>query len=55
MWDLAAEFQVCITTDSGVNIVSATKRHDWLRLSCFGQNLHKLLNHWLMIHGVAEL
>ena len=39
-WDLAVEYQVCITTDSAANVISATKRLDWLRLSCFGHNLH---------------
>ena len=40
MWDLKAECQVCITTDSGSNVINATKRLDWPRLSCFGHNLH---------------
>ena len=31
---------MCITTDSGAKIVDATRRLDWLRLSCFGHNLH---------------
>ncbi len=39
-WNLAVECQVCITTDSAANIINATKRLDWLRLSCFGHNLH---------------
>lgn len=40
MWNLKAESLVCITTDSGSNVINATKRLDWLRLSCFGHNLH---------------
>ena len=27
-------------TDSGANIVNAASRLDWMRLSCFGHNLH---------------
>ena len=40
MWNLKAESLVCITTDSGSNVINATKRLDWPRLSCFGHNLH---------------
>ena len=40
MWDLKAENQVCVTTDSGSNIINATQKLDWSRLSCFGHNLH---------------
>ena len=40
-WNLDASRQVCITTDNGSNIVSATTTHlDWTRLSCFGHNLN---------------
>ena len=39
-WDLLPENQVCITTDSGSNIVKATRDLNWRRLSCFGHNLH---------------
>lgn len=40
MWNLKPECQVCITTDSGSNIVNAARRLKWPRLSCFGHNLH---------------
>ncbi len=40
MWNLKSECQVCITTDSGSNIVNAARRLSWPRLSCFGHNLH---------------
>jgi len=41
LWNLKPENQVCITTDSGSNIVKATTRDlKWTRLSCFGHNLH---------------
>ncbi len=39
-WNLKEEMQVCITTDSGANIVSATRKLGWQRLSCFGHNLN---------------
>ena len=39
-WGLPEERQVCITTDSGSNIISATQKLQWVRLSCFGHNLH---------------
>ncbi len=34
-----AEKQVCLTTDSGSNIVKAARHLQWPRLSCFGHNL----------------
>ena len=39
-WQLNSSRLVAITTDSGSNIVSACKKLDWVRLSCFGHNLH---------------
>ena len=39
-WELDESKQVCLTTDSGANIVNAASRLDWMRLSCFGHNLH---------------
>ena len=38
-WNLNAKNLVYLTTDSGSNIVSAAKKLDWTRLSCFGHNL----------------
>ena len=32
--------QICLITDNGSNIISAARILDWLRLPCFGQNLH---------------
>ena len=40
MWELHEEKQVCLTTDSGSNMISAAASLDWIRLSCFGHNLH---------------
>ena len=39
-WELDESKQMCLTTDSGANIVNAASRLDWIRLTCFGQNLH---------------
>ena len=39
-WELNSIQQVCITTDNGSNIVCACNKLSWLRLSCFGHNLH---------------
>ncbi len=39
-WSLSRNSQVCLTTDNGTNIINATGRLKWLRLSCFGHNLH---------------
>lgn len=39
-WGLNANQQVCITTDSGANIVRACNILAWRRLSCFGHNLN---------------
>ena len=39
-WGLEEGKQVCLTTDSGANMVNAASRLNWLRLSCFGHNLH---------------
>ena len=40
LWELDPINQVCLTTDNGSNIISATGILDWSRLSCFGHNLH---------------
>lgn len=39
-WGLKASNQVCITTDSGANVIKAVKDLRWEHLSCFGHNLH---------------
>ncbi len=38
-WELAADKQVCLTTDNGSNVVSASRILSWQCLSCFGDNL----------------
>ncbi|XP_039901550.1 E3 SUMO-protein ligase ZBED1-like [Simochromis diagramma] len=42
-WGLSEDKQVCITTDSGTNIVKATSLNDWTRLQCFGHRLHSAI------------
>ena len=44
-WRLVSSKQVCITNDSGVNVVRACKDLDWLRLPCFGHNLYLAVQH----------
>ena len=39
-WNLDEERMVCITTDSGSNIIKACSINDWTRLQCFGHRLH---------------
>ena len=39
-WGLSPDKQVCLTTDSGSNIIAAANILNWTRLSCFGHNLH---------------
>ena len=39
-WNLDVVNQICLTTDNGSNIISAARILDWLRLPCFGHNLH---------------
>ena len=39
-WGLQETRQVCITTDSGSNIINAAERLQMTRLACFGHNLH---------------
>nr|XP_024661555.1 zinc finger BED domain-containing protein 1-like [Maylandia zebra] len=42
-WGLSEDKQVCITTDSGTNIVKATSLNNWTRLQCFGHRLHSAI------------
>ena len=39
-WQLSPSNQVCLTTDSGANIVKAASDLNWSWISCFGHNLH---------------
>ncbi|KAI4878296.1 hypothetical protein NFI96_010735, partial [Prochilodus magdalenae] len=39
-WSLKEEAMVCMTTDSGANVVSALRINNWKRLPCFGHRLH---------------
>ncbi|XP_035234690.1 zinc finger BED domain-containing protein 1-like [Anguilla anguilla] len=42
-WGLSEDRQVCITTDSGANIVKAVSLNNWTRLQCFGHRLHRAI------------
>ena len=39
-WSLDVVNQICLTIDNGSNIISAARILGWLRLPCFGHNLH---------------
>ncbi|CAM4277049.1 unnamed protein product [Leuciscus chuanchicus] len=39
-WSLDDKRMVCMTTDSGANVVSALRINNWQRLPCFGHRLH---------------
>lgn len=39
-WKLSSDKQICLTTDSGANVVAAARILGWKRMSCFGHNLH---------------
>ncbi|XP_050959736.1 uncharacterized protein LOC127161128 [Labeo rohita] len=40
---LSEEQQVCITTDSGTNIIKAAELNGWTRLQCFGHRLNSAI------------
>ena len=39
-WGLQEAHQVCLTKDSGSNVIKATEKLQTTRLACFGYNLH---------------
>ena len=43
-WKQTEEQLVCLTSDSGSNVVKAADELEWTRLSCFGHNLHNAVN-----------
>ncbi|GAA6086489.1 E3 SUMO-protein ligase ZBED1-like [Tachysurus ichikawai] len=42
-WSLIEDKMVCITTDSGANVVNVTSLNNWTRLQCFGHDLHSAI------------
>lgn len=42
-WKLVEDRQVCVTTDSGTNMIKAMKLNDWTHLKCFGHRLHNAI------------
>ena len=42
-WSLIEDKMVCITTDSGANVVKATSLNGWTRLQCSGHRLHSAI------------
>lgn len=43
-WNLEPSKQVCITTDNGSNLIKACSDLHWMRMPCFGHNLHLAIN-----------
>ncbi|KAM9306409.1 E3 SUMO-protein ligase ZBED1-like [Pholidichthys leucotaenia] len=43
LWKLDEEKMVCMTTDSGTNMMKALKLNQWTHLSCFGHRLHNAI------------
>lgn len=39
-WKLREDRQVCLTTNSGSNMIKALKLNEWSHLQCFGHRLH---------------
>ncbi len=52
-WNLDEEKQVCLTTDSGANIVKAVTINMWTRLSCFGHCLHIAIGKFTLFLSVS--
>lgn len=42
-WGLSEERLICMTTDSGTNIIKALKDNNWPSLQCFGHILHNAI------------
>lgn len=42
-WGLSEERLICMTTDSGTNIVKALRDNNWPSLQCFGHKLHNAI------------
>ncbi|XP_017327177.1 E3 SUMO-protein ligase ZBED1-like [Ictalurus punctatus] len=42
-WGFSEDHQVCITTDSGTNIIKAAELNRWTRLQCFGHRLNSAI------------
>ncbi|CAM4634259.1 unnamed protein product [Leuciscus chuanchicus] len=51
-WKLVEDRQVCVTTDSGTNMIKAMKLNDWTHLQCFGHRLHNAIEHGVKDHRV---
>lgn len=47
-WNLREDRQVCMTTDSGANVVKALALNRWTRLQCFGHRLHLAIGKFML-------
>lgn len=46
-WKLREDSLVCMTTDSGSNMIKALRLTEWPNLQCFGHRLHNAISKWL--------
>ena len=57
-WHLDSKVQEVLTTDGGTNVVAVANVLEWVKISCFGHNLHlamtKALNDEMMTDVVPE-
>ncbi|XP_017555590.1 E3 SUMO-protein ligase ZBED1-like [Pygocentrus nattereri] len=42
-WGLGEDRQICVTTDSGTNVIKAAELNGWTRLQCFGHRLNSAI------------
>ena len=48
-WNLSEDRLVCMTTDSGTNMIKALRLNEWPNLQCFGHKLHNAISKYLHI------
>lgn len=42
-WNLSEDRHICMTRDSGINIMKAMSVNEWPNLQCFGHKLHNAI------------
>ena len=52
-WNLSEDRLVCMTTDSGTNMIKAMRLNEWPSLQCFGHKLHNAIGKYLNINCVS--
>ncbi len=54
-WNLAEDRLVCMTTDSGTNMIKALQDNEWPNLQCFRHRLHNAIGKSLMAIHSSEI